>query len=61
MACFCITEEEQQAAQTLDSREMATSSTDRTAQTPPIIHLKNVTHSSKNTRGYIIQSEHTVA
>ena len=37
MACFLIIEEEQQAAQTSDSREMATSSTDRTAQTPPII------------------------
>ena len=34
------------------------------AQTPPIfttVHLKNVQRSSKNARGYILQSAHTVA
>ena len=34
MVCFHIIEEEQQAAQTSDSREMATSLMDSTAKTP---------------------------
>ena len=37
MAYIHIIEEEQKAAQSSDSREMATSSTDRMAQTPPIL------------------------
>ena len=37
MAYFQIIKEEQQAAQTSNSREIATSSTDRMAQTPPIL------------------------
>ena len=56
VACFHIIEEQQQAAQTSDSREMATSSTDRMAQTPPIL-LFTWMHA----RGYILQSAHTGA
>ena len=39
MACCCIIEEGQQAAQTSDSREVDTSSMDRTAQTPTLCAL----------------------
>ena len=37
MACFRIIEEEQQVVQTSDSSEIATSSTDRMAQTPILL------------------------
>ena len=39
MACFCIIEEGQQAAQASDSREVGTSSMDRMAQTPTLCAL----------------------
>ena len=39
MACCCIIEEGQQAAQTSDSREVDTFSVDRTAQTPTLCAL----------------------
>ena len=59
-----IVEKKQQAAQTSDSREMATSSTDRMAQTPPILlftwRMCDIL-ARMHARGYILQSAHTVA